>query len=67
MITTSEIAPSPALVPFIPSYTYREFDTNGTDIIKPRHASHLTNIIFFFKDVPAKLTDPVTVAVYWSF
>ncbi len=60
MITTSEIAPSPALAPFVRSYTYREFDTYGEELIKPWHASHLTNISFFFKDVPAKLTDPVT-------
>ena len=60
MITTSEFAPSPVLAPFIRTYAYREFDTHGTDIIKPWHASHDTNIIFFFKDVPATLTDTVT-------
>jgi AraC-like DNA-binding protein len=60
MITTSEIAPSPALAPFIHSYAYREFDTNGTDVIMPWRASHDTNIIFFFKDVPASLTDTTT-------
>lgn len=60
MIITSEIAPSQALAPFIHSYAYREFDTLGTDMIKPWHASHLTNISFFFKEVPAKLSDPVT-------
>ncbi|MEO7120035.1 MAG: helix-turn-helix domain-containing protein [Ginsengibacter sp.] len=60
MITTSEIAPLPALAPFIRSYTYREFDTNGTEKIKPWHASHEANIIFFFKDVPASLTDVST-------
>lgn len=60
MITTSEFAPSPALAPFIRSYTYREFDTNGTDIIKPWHASHEASISFFFKDVPVKLTDTTT-------
>lgn len=60
MITTSEFAPSPALAPFIRSYTYREFDTNGSDIIKPWHASHEANISFFFKDVPVKLTDTTT-------
>lgn len=60
MITTSEIAPSPALAPFVHSYTYREFDTHGTDLIKPWHASHEANISFFFKDVPVKLTDTAT-------
>lgn len=57
MITTSEIAPSPALAPFISCYAYREFDTNGIDLIKPWQASSEANIIFFFKDVPSKLTD----------
>lgn len=57
MITTSEIAPSPALAPFIRTYAYREFDTKGTDVIMPWRASQDTNIIFFFKDVPATLTD----------
>ncbi len=60
MITTSEMAPSPALAPFVRSYTYREFDTNGTDLIKPWHASHESSIIFFFKDVPASLIDTKT-------
>lgn len=60
MITTSEVAPSPALAPFIRSYTYREFDTNGTEVIKPWQASHEANIIFFFKDLPTKLTDSTT-------
>jgi AraC-like DNA-binding protein len=60
MVTTSEIAPSPALAPFINSYTYREFDTNGIDFIKPWHASHQSCIIFFFKDVPTKLVDTLT-------
>lgn len=57
MITTSEIAPSPALAPFIQCYAYREFDTNSTAISMPWRASHDTNIIFFFKDVPVSLTD----------
>lgn len=60
MITTSEVAPSPALAPFIRSYAYREFDTNGTDVIKPWHASHGTNISFFFKNLPTKLTESTT-------
>ncbi|MEO6813605.1 MAG: helix-turn-helix domain-containing protein [Ginsengibacter sp.] len=60
MVTTSEIQPSPALAAFIQRYAYREFDTNGTDYIKPWHASHESNIIFFFKDVPAKLTNTAT-------
>ncbi|MEO6948793.1 MAG: AraC family transcriptional regulator [Ginsengibacter sp.] len=57
MITTLQIAPSPALAPFVHSYTYREFDTQGIDLVKPWHASHETNIIFFFEDLPSTLTD----------
>lgn len=60
MITTSEFAPSPALAPFIRCYSYREFDTHGINMIKPWHASHETNIIFFFKELPATLTDSLT-------
>src|SRR6185437_7009147 len=60
MIVTSEIAPSPALAPFVHSYAYREFETNGADIIKPWHASHQSNIVFFIKALPVKLTDLVT-------
>ena len=60
MVTTSEIAPSPALAPFIRSYAYREFDTHGKDLTMPWQASHEASIFFFFKDVPVKLTDAVT-------
>lgn len=60
MITTSEIAPSPALAPFVRCYAYREFDTNGLDFIKPWFASHEMYIPFFFKAVPVKLVDPET-------
>lgn len=60
MITTSEIAPSPALAPFIKSYSFREFTTHNTDLVKPWHASQDTNIIFFFKDVPTSLTDNIS-------
>ena len=60
MITTSEVAPSSELTPFIRSYAYRQFDTHGTEVMKPWQASNDSNIIFFFKDVPAKLTDATT-------
>lgn len=60
MVTTSEIAPLPALAPFVHYYAYREFETGGMDMIKPWHASHQSNIIFFLKAVPVKLTDSVT-------
>ena len=60
MITTTEILPTAALAPYIRSYSYREFDTHGIDIIKPWHASQDSNIIFFFKDVPSSLTDTIS-------
>ncbi len=60
MVITSEIAPLPFLAPFVHCYAYREFETKGKDIIKPWHASHQSNIIFFLKTLPVKLTDPVT-------
>jgi|KBSSwiStaDraftv2_1062776.scaffolds.fasta_scaffold6362777_1 hypothetical protein len=45
MITTTEIAPAPALAPFIRCYVYREFDTERFDLVKPWHASHETLLI----------------------
>ncbi|WP_018615867.1 hypothetical protein [Segetibacter koreensis] len=58
MITTSEVAPSPFLAPFVRCYTYGEFDTKGLDLIKPWHASHEISMPFFFKALPVKLIDP---------
>lgn len=60
MVITSEIPPSPALAPFVRSFTYREFDTHGKDLIKPWHASHECGIVFFFKDVPSTLINTKT-------
>ena len=60
MITTSEIAPSPALAPFVRCYTYREFDTKGLDLIKSWHASHEITMPFFLKAKPLHLIDPQT-------
>jgi len=45
MITTTEIAPAPALAPFIRCYVFREFDTERFDLVKPWHASHETLLI----------------------
>ncbi len=56
--TTTEIAPSPFLAPFIRCYTYREFNTHGVDFIKPWHAEHTISMPFFFKAVPVELVDP---------
>jgi hypothetical protein len=63
MITASEFVSSPTLAPFIRSYTYREFDTRGTDVIKPWQTSHDTINIFFFKYLVASLTDLKTGTV----
>lgn len=60
MITTSEIAPSPILASFVQCYIYREFDTKGFDVVKPKHAVHEIAMHFFFKGLPVKLTDPAT-------
>lgn len=60
MITTSEIAPSPVLAPFVRCYSLREFDTIGLDIIKPWQASHELNIDFFFKAKPYQSINPQT-------
>lgn len=60
MLTTSEIAPAPALTPFVRCYSYREFETNGVEFAKPWFASHDQNFIFFFKAVPVKLVDLAT-------
>ncbi len=57
MITTSEIAPSLALTPFVRCYSYREFDTNGMDMERPMHAAHEMSLTFFFKARPIKLVD----------
>lgn len=60
MVTTTEIAPSPALAPFIHCYAYREFDTNGTEVTMPWRASHEANIVFFFDNVPVSLKNVVS-------
>jgi AraC-like DNA-binding protein len=60
MITTSEIAPSPALAPYVRCYSFREFDTHNTNLTKAWHASHETTMPFFFKALPVKLVDTET-------
>ena len=57
MVTTSEIAPSPQLAPFVRCYAYWEFDTNGRDMVKPMHAAHEMTMVFFFMDRPVNLVD----------
>lgn len=59
-ITTSEIAPSAILAPFVRCYSYREFNTKGLQLIKPWHASHEMSMAFFFKAKPLQLTDRQT-------
>lgn len=49
MVTTSEIATSLVLVPFVPSYAYREFNANGQDVTKPFDASREMYIFFLFR------------------
>ncbi len=66
MITTTEIRPSPALAHLVRCYSWREFDTLGSDLIRPWHACHELSLIFFFADVPVHLLDPVTRGVIAS-
>ena len=54
MITTAEIAPSPALAPFVRCYSYIEFDTQGTHLIRPTNAFHEIAMTFHFKAKPAR-------------
>lgn len=63
MITTSQIAPSPLLAPFVRCYVYREFDTKGMYVTKPKHAVQEIAVHFFFKGLPVKLVDPQTGAI----
>jgi AraC-like DNA-binding protein len=63
MITTSEVKPLPLLAPFVRCYTYREFNTYGYDVTKPKHAVHEIAMHFFFQGLPVKLTDPATGTV----
>jgi len=60
MITTSEIAPSPVLAPFVRCYSFREFDTNGLELKKPWHASNEIAMDFCFKAQPLQFVTPQT-------
>jgi AraC-like DNA-binding protein len=60
MITTTEILPAPPLAPFVRCYAFREFDTRGTNLLKPWHASNEISLFFFFKALPVQLADPRT-------
>lgn len=63
MIITSEVRPSQLLAPYIRCYTYREFNTHGYDVTKPKHAVHEIAMHFFFSGLPVKLVDPFTRVV----
>ena len=63
MITTSEIAPTAALMHLIRCYSWREFDTQGADLVRPWYACHELSLLLFFGDVPLRLIDPKTSAV----
>lgn len=60
VITTSQIAPSPILAPFVGCYSFREFETGETDMHKPFRTLHEISITFFFKAIPVCLTDSQT-------
>ncbi len=63
MITTAIAKPLPALAPYIQSYNYREFNTFGFDVTKPKHAVNELWMDFFFKGVPVKLIDAESGAI----
>jgi len=46
MVITTEILPCPAIQPFIRCYTLREFDTAGSDFLKPLPANHEFTLAF---------------------
>lgn len=56
MVSAAEIPPSTRLAPFVRCFTYREFDTNGTDLIKPWHASHEVTIPFCLNARPLQFS-----------
>ena len=60
MISATEIAPSPALMPFVRCYRYRLFDTKGKDLINPWHAYHEMLLTFHFLDWPSSSCNPTT-------
>ena len=58
MVTTSEIAPSPVLASYVRCYSFREFDTEGTDLIKPWQATPEISLGFHFKTQAYQLMNP---------
>ncbi|MDQ3393422.1 MAG: hypothetical protein M3512_04835, partial [Bacteroidota bacterium] len=58
MITSTEIAPSFALAPFIRCYSLRRFNTGNAHMSKPWHASNDISIVYFFQDKPVHLLGP---------
>ncbi|MEJ7768637.1 MAG: helix-turn-helix domain-containing protein [Chitinophagaceae bacterium] len=57
MVTTSEIAASHVLAPFVRCYSYRELDTKGVDLIKPWHASHEVTMPFCLNARPLQFSN----------
>ncbi len=66
MITTTEIRPALALAHIVRCYSWREFDTLETDLVRPWHACHELSMHFFFAALPLHLLDPVTYRVIAS-
>lgn len=46
MVVTTEILPCPAIQPYVRCYTLREFDTAGSDFLKPLPANHEFTLAF---------------------
>ncbi len=64
MITTSEIAPAPALAPFVRCYSYIEFDTKGLDFKRPTNAIHEIAMTFQFKAKPRRYLNSELVQTF---
>jgi AraC-like DNA-binding protein len=64
MITTSEVAPSPVLAPFVRCYSYIEFDTGGIDFIRPTNAVHEMAMTFHFKAKPIRFINPDVIQTF---
>ena len=59
-IVTAEIAPAPALAPYVRCYSLREFDTRGAALIRPWQGSPEVAMPFFFRAHPLHLVEPAT-------
>lgn len=60
MVTAFEIPPCLELASYVRCYALRKFDTHGSDLIKPWHATHEISMVVFFESLPVHLVDQQT-------